>query len=171
MWEEDTYIDTLSSFILLPMFTSLFGTMWQWLGEHFPINSSFHPTFHETHSTAWFSVSTTQKKSFSFSYIWQDTILRAVRASKAQQVTNVQSNAKPYKWTYASAFLYSLTLITTIGKFSVYSCVCFFFIWVEFRCGKIDKLNHETGKQIEWSIWEWTSCQFYSNIHFVEYTK
>ncbi|XP_062553864.1 potassium channel subfamily K member 10-like [Armigeres subalbatus] len=46
---------------------------------------------------------------------FQDTILRAVRASKAQQVTNVQSNAKPYKWTYASAFLYSLTLITTIG--------------------------------------------------------
>ncbi|XP_065092139.1 TWiK family of potassium channels protein 18-like [Ochlerotatus camptorhynchus] len=46
---------------------------------------------------------------------FQDTILRAVRASKSQQVTNVQSNAKPYKWTYASAFLYSLTLITTIG--------------------------------------------------------
>uniref|UniRef100_A0A8D8DL49 TWiK family of potassium channels protein 7 n=2 Tax=Culex pipiens TaxID=7175 RepID=A0A8D8DL49_CULPI len=46
---------------------------------------------------------------------FQDTILRAVRASRSQQVTNVQSNAKPYKWTYASAFLYSLTLITTIG--------------------------------------------------------
>lgn len=145
MWEEDTYIDTLSSFILLPMFTSLFGTMWRWLGEHFPINSSFHPTFHETHSTAWFSVSTTQKKSFSFSYIWQDTILRAVRASKAQQVTNVQSNAKPYKWTYASAFLYSLTLITTIGKFSVYSCVCFFFYlsWISLR----------QNRQIE--SWDW----------------
>ncbi|XP_050091930.1 TWiK family of potassium channels protein 7 isoform X2 [Anopheles aquasalis] len=46
---------------------------------------------------------------------FQDTILRAVRASRTQQVTNVQQNTRPYKWTYASAFLYSLTLITTIG--------------------------------------------------------
>ncbi|XP_055600081.1 TWiK family of potassium channels protein 7 [Uranotaenia lowii] len=46
---------------------------------------------------------------------FQDTILRAVRASRSQQVTNVQNQSKPYKWTYASAFLYSLTLITTIG--------------------------------------------------------
>ncbi|XP_058120556.1 potassium channel subfamily K member 10-like [Anopheles ziemanni] len=46
---------------------------------------------------------------------FQDTILRAVRASRTQQVTNVQQHVRPYKWTYASAFLYSLTLITTIG--------------------------------------------------------
>ncbi|XP_053688345.1 TWiK family of potassium channels protein 7-like [Sabethes cyaneus] len=46
---------------------------------------------------------------------FQDTILRAVRASRSQQVANTQNNTKPYKWTYASAFLYSLTLITTIG--------------------------------------------------------
>ncbi|XP_049544067.1 TWiK family of potassium channels protein 18 isoform X1 [Anopheles darlingi] len=46
---------------------------------------------------------------------FQDTILRAVRASRIQQVANVQQNTRPYKWTYASAFLYSLTLITTIG--------------------------------------------------------
>ncbi|XP_052860247.1 potassium channel subfamily K member 10-like [Anopheles cruzii] len=46
---------------------------------------------------------------------FQDTILRAVRASRTQKIPNMQQNARPYKWTYASAFLYSLTLITTIG--------------------------------------------------------
>lgn len=46
----------------------------------------------------------------------QDMLLRAVRSSKIHQ-TGVQPTIKPHKWSYASAFLYSLTLITTIGKF------------------------------------------------------
>lgn len=68
----------------------------------------------------------------------QDTILSAVRASRSQQISTIQSPIKPYKWTYASAFLYSLTLITTIGKCfipflynniqyiytSIYVCTC-----------------------------------------------
>lgn len=46
----------------------------------------------------------------------QDTLLRAVRQSKVYQPGGVQMNAPTHKWTYASAFLYSLTLITTIGE-------------------------------------------------------
>ncbi|XP_037030008.1 TWiK family of potassium channels protein 7 [Bradysia coprophila] len=45
---------------------------------------------------------------------FQDSLLRAVKTSKIQQ-TGVQPTIKPHKWSYASAFLYSLTLITTIG--------------------------------------------------------
>lgn len=47
--------------------------------------------------------------------LFQDTLLRAVRASKIQH-TGIQPSVKPHKWSYASAFLYSITLITTIGK-------------------------------------------------------
>lgn len=46
---------------------------------------------------------------------YQDTLLRSVRQSKIHQ-TGVPMNSPTHKWTYASAFLYSLTLITTIGK-------------------------------------------------------
>lgn len=46
----------------------------------------------------------------------QDMLLRAVRATKIQQ-TGAQPSIKPHKWSYASAFLYSITLITTIGKY------------------------------------------------------
>lgn len=56
-----------------------------------------------------------EKKSISIFLFSQNTIITAMRASKPQQ-TGVQSTVKPHKWTYASAFLYSLTLITTIGK-------------------------------------------------------
>ncbi|XP_058978524.1 TWiK family of potassium channels protein 7 [Musca domestica] len=45
---------------------------------------------------------------------FQDTLLRSVRQSKIHQ-TGVPMNPPSHKWTYASAFLYSLTLITTIG--------------------------------------------------------
>ncbi|XP_075157341.1 potassium channel, subfamily K, member 16 [Haematobia irritans] len=45
---------------------------------------------------------------------FQDTLLRTVRQSKVHQ-TGVPMNPPSHKWTYASAFLYSLTLITTIG--------------------------------------------------------
>ncbi|KAM7348422.1 potassium channel, subfamily K, member 16-like [Cochliomyia hominivorax] len=45
---------------------------------------------------------------------FQDTLLRSVRQSKIHQ-PGVQMNPPTHKWTYASAFLYSLTLITTIG--------------------------------------------------------
>ncbi|CAO1434344.1 unnamed protein product [Diamesa hyperborea] len=47
--------------------------------------------------------------------IFQETILHALKLSRAQQILNVKQPNTPYKWTYASAFLYSLTLITTIG--------------------------------------------------------
>lgn len=46
----------------------------------------------------------------------QDTLLRSVRQSKLYQ-PGIQANTPTHKWTYASAFLYSLTLITTIGKY------------------------------------------------------
>ncbi|KAH8272123.1 hypothetical protein KR044_004812, partial [Drosophila immigrans] len=48
--------------------------------------------------------------------LFQDTLLRAVRQSKVYQPGGVQMNAPTHKWSYASAFLYSLTLITTIGE-------------------------------------------------------
>lgn len=44
---------------------------------------------------------------------FQDTLLRVVKSSKVN--TGLQPSTKPHKWSYASAFLYSLTLITTIG--------------------------------------------------------
>ncbi|ALC49219.1 CG42340 [Drosophila busckii] len=47
--------------------------------------------------------------------LFQDTLLRAVRQSKVYQPGGVQMNAPAHKWTYSSAFLYSMTLITTIG--------------------------------------------------------
>nr|ABC86281.1 RE09672p [Drosophila melanogaster] len=47
--------------------------------------------------------------------LFQDTLLRAVRQSKVYPPGGIQLNAPTHKWTYASAFLYSLTLITTIG--------------------------------------------------------
>lgn len=46
----------------------------------------------------------------------QDTLLRSIRATKIQQSGGIQPPLKPHKWSYASAFLYSITLITTIGK-------------------------------------------------------
>lgn len=46
----------------------------------------------------------------------QEKILHALKASRAQQISNVKEHNTQHKWTYASAFLYSLTLITTIGK-------------------------------------------------------
>lgn len=49
----------------------------------------------------------------------QDKLLRAVRTSKIQQ-SGVQPTTTSHKWSYASAFLYSLTLITTIGGCSVF---------------------------------------------------
>lgn len=55
-----------------------------------------------------------KKKTFFF--VFQDSLLRAVKTSKIQQ-TGVQPTIKPHKWSYASAFLYSLTLITTIGEY------------------------------------------------------
>jgi hypothetical protein len=45
----------------------------------------------------------------------QENILHALKIARAQQVQNVKQPAQ-HKWSYASAFLYSLTLITTIGK-------------------------------------------------------
>ncbi|KAH8265952.1 hypothetical protein KR026_005274, partial [Drosophila bipectinata] len=48
--------------------------------------------------------------------LFQDTLLRAVRQSKVYPPGGIQMNAPTHKWTYASAFLYSLTLITTIGE-------------------------------------------------------
>jgi len=48
--------------------------------------------------------------------VLQDTLLRAVRQSKVYPPGGIQLNAPTHKWTYASAFLYSLTLITTIGE-------------------------------------------------------
>ncbi|KAI8035567.1 hypothetical protein M5D96_011616 [Drosophila gunungcola] len=48
--------------------------------------------------------------------LFQDTLLRAVRQSKVYPPGGIQLNAPTHKWTYASAFLYSLTLITTIGE-------------------------------------------------------
>lgn len=56
--------------------------------------------------------------SFCFCFFSQDTLLRAVRQSKVYQPGGVQMNAPTHKWTYASAFLYSLTLITTIGEWA-----------------------------------------------------
>lgn len=53
-----------------------------------------------------------------FCFFSQDTLLRAVRQSKVYQPGGVQMNAPTHKWTYASAFLYSLTLITTIGEWA-----------------------------------------------------
>ncbi|SPP78794.1 TWiK family of potassium channels protein 7 [Drosophila guanche] len=47
--------------------------------------------------------------------LFQDTLLRAVRQSKVYPPGGIQLNAPTHKWTYASAFLYSMTLITTIG--------------------------------------------------------
>lgn len=53
----------------------------------------------------------------SFLSFFQETILVALKSNaRAQQITTVKQTAIPYKWTYASAFLYSLTLITTIGE-------------------------------------------------------
>ncbi|XP_055856613.1 potassium channel subfamily K member 18-like isoform X1 [Episyrphus balteatus] len=46
---------------------------------------------------------------------FQDTLLRAVRQSKVQQPGVQLMLPTGHKWSYASAFLYSLTLITTIG--------------------------------------------------------
>uniref|UniRef100_A0A1A9VCN1 Uncharacterized protein n=1 Tax=Glossina austeni TaxID=7395 RepID=A0A1A9VCN1_GLOAU len=46
--------------------------------------------------------------------LFQDTLLRSVRQSKVYQ-PGTQMNPPTHKWTYASAFLYSLTLITTIA--------------------------------------------------------
>lgn len=51
----------------------------------------------------------------------QDKLLRAVRTSKIQQ-TGVPPTVATHKWSYASAFLYSLTLITTIGERNAYTC-------------------------------------------------
>lgn len=77
------------------------------------------------------------KKSISIFLFSQNTIITAMRASKPQQ-TGVQSTVKPHKWTYASAFLYSLTLITTIGKCVFIRTIFFLFIewmmgWVLYR--------------------------------------
>lgn len=44
----------------------------------------------------------------------QETLLNAVKQSQLQQPSTTPLT-QPNKWTYASAFLYSLTLITTIG--------------------------------------------------------
>jgi hypothetical protein len=53
-------------------------------------------------------------------FLPQETILQALKLSRAQQAQSMkQPPPPPYKWTYASAFLYSLTLITTIGEFRV----------------------------------------------------
>ncbi|XP_059222830.1 TWiK family of potassium channels protein 18 [Stomoxys calcitrans] len=46
---------------------------------------------------------------------FQDTLLRTVRSQSKVHQTGVPMNPPSHKWTYASAFLYSLTLITTIG--------------------------------------------------------
>lgn len=46
---------------------------------------------------------------------FQDSLLRAVRQSKMQQPGVQLLLPTGHKWSYASAFLYSLTLITTIG--------------------------------------------------------
>jgi hypothetical protein len=47
----------------------------------------------------------------------QETIIQALKLSRVQQTQTVKQPPTPYKWTYASAFLYSLTLITTIGTY------------------------------------------------------
>ncbi|XP_070505686.1 TWiK family of potassium channels protein 7-like [Chironomus tepperi] len=46
--------------------------------------------------------------------IFQETLVNALRNPRPQLISNVKQ-PPPHKWTYASAFLYSLTLITTIG--------------------------------------------------------
>lgn len=46
----------------------------------------------------------------------QDTLLRAVKLNSNLQQTGTPPTPKTHKWSYASAFLYSLTLITTIGE-------------------------------------------------------
>ena len=48
--------------------------------------------------------------------LFQDTLLRAVKLSSTTPQTSNPPPHKPHKWSYASAFLYSLTLITTIGE-------------------------------------------------------
>lgn len=57
-------------------------------------------------------------------FLWtsflQDTLLRAVRSTKIQNTAGVQTPIRAHKWSYASAFLYSITLITTIGEFSFF---------------------------------------------------
>ncbi|GAB0100453.1 hypothetical protein DMENIID0001_164930 [Sergentomyia squamirostris] len=47
---------------------------------------------------------------------FQDTLLRAVQSSKLQQ-PGLQPVIKAYRWDYASGFLYSLALITTVESF------------------------------------------------------
>lgn len=47
---------------------------------------------------------------------FQDTLLRAVKLNSNLQQTGTPPTPKTHKWSYASAFLYSLTLITTIGE-------------------------------------------------------
>lgn len=76
-----------------------------------------------------------KKKSISIFLFSQNTIITAMRTSKPQQ-TGVQSTVKPHKWTYASAFLYSLTLITTIGK-----CVFILFFYSNDFCLFIHRMN------------------------------
>ncbi|KAG5673421.1 hypothetical protein PVAND_003470 [Polypedilum vanderplanki] len=46
---------------------------------------------------------------------FQLVMLEALKTSRVQQVTTNIKQPTSHKWTYASAFLYSLTLITTIG--------------------------------------------------------
>lgn len=50
------------------------------------------------------------------SFSLQDTLLRAVKLNSNLQQTGTPPTPKTHKWSYASAFLYSLTLITTIGE-------------------------------------------------------
>lgn len=50
------------------------------------------------------------------SFSLQDTLLREVKSNPHLQQTGTPPTPKTHKWSYASAFLYSLTLITTIGE-------------------------------------------------------
>lgn len=59
--------------------------------------------------------------SFSFSLgknvqISQDSLLRAIRSPKAYN-SDAQQKISAHKWSYSSAFLYSISLITTIGTY------------------------------------------------------